>query len=449
MKDNLALAYYRVSSRRQSDQWSLTAQQEAVHREASQCLYAVEVECQDVKSGSSMDRPGLRQILAEIKTGRYDCLLVWRLNRLTRSLTDFLKITTICQETDTRIVSIMEPTQADALGRLQQQIYVMFGEWQLGVLKDNQKMAYQEKMNEGQLLSSSVPLGYKYIAGQVKIDSTKSNIIQYLYAEYNLGKLGYRKLAERIRQKFDYVLTPNGVAKILRNRAYTGVLENQYGRQDNLFPRIIEDREFEHVQQIRQSRQVAQKYTSNSRLRHKIVCPVCGGRLTPTHLVNGSKHYDYWYCARPLCLGIRINEVDLLRQLDDQLIALIDNHLSERLMDKIRQRGVVKLTISKVADQTNLFQKFEAGELSSEKLAEQLAQAEVAQQQLIANKVAQKQLELKIRNFIGKLDKTSTQDFLACLDIERIEINSLKQVTGLFIQPVSKVNLFKLGGAET
>lgn len=449
MKSSLALAYYRVSSKRQGDRWSLTAQREAVQKAASRSLYSIEIECQDVKSGSSMDRPGLQQILTEVETGRYDCLLVWRLNRLTRSLADFLKITTICQANNTQIVSLMEPTQEDAVGRLQQQIYVMFGEWQLGVLKDNQKMAYQQKMNEGRLLSSSVPLGYDYLAGQVKVDLTTKNIVQYLYAEYSLGKLGYRKLAERIRQKFNYVLTPNGVAKILRNRVYTGVLENKYGRQDNLFPQIIEDSQFEVVQQIRQSRQVTKRHMSNALLRRKIVCSVCGGRLTPTHLIHGSKHYDYWYCARPSCPGIRINEADLLKQIDDQLITLIDDHLSKRLMDEMRQGSVMKPTVSKVTDQTKLFQQFEAGELSAEVLAEQLAQVKVAQQQVTANKAVQKQLELRISNFISKLDQVSTQDFLARLDIERIEINALKQVTGLFIQPVPKINLFKLGGVDT
>ncbi|WP_180273944.1 recombinase family protein [Lactiplantibacillus plantarum] len=449
MKDSLALAYYRVSSKKQGDRWSLTAQREAVQKEASRKSYFIQVECQDVQSGGSMDRAGLRQIIAEVETGRYKYLLVWRLNRLTRSLADFLKMTAICQENDTQIVSLMEPVQEDAIGRLQQQIYVMFGEWQLGVLKDNQKMAYQQKMNEGHLLSSSVPLGYEYVAGQVRVVAAQSKIVQYLYAEYSLGKLGYRKLAARIQQKFDYALTPNGVAKILRNRAYTGVLENKYGRQVNLFPRIIEDRQFEHVQRIRQSRQVIKKHASNAYLRHKIVCPVCGGSLTPIHMIRGHRQYDYWYCAHSVCSGIRINEVDLLAQLDAHLMTLIDNHLRERLLEEIRRRSVMKPMVSQVVDQTKLFQQFETGELASEELAEQLAQAKVIQQQVTANQATQKQLELRVRVLLSKLDQTSTEGLLAGLDIDHIEINALKQVTGLFIQSVPKINLFKLGDAET
>ncbi|WP_260204629.1 recombinase family protein [Lactiplantibacillus plantarum] len=449
MKDSLALAYYRVSSKRQGDRWSLTAQQEAVHKEAKRRRYSIEIECQDVKSGSSMDRSGLRKILAEVETGRYNYLLVWRLNRLTRSLADFLKMTAICQDNDTQIISLMEPVQVNAIGRLQQQIYVMFGEWQLGVLKDNQKMAYQQKMNEGKLLSSSVPLGYEYVAGQVKVVAADSKIVQYLYDEYSLGRLGYRKLAERIHQKFDYALTPNGVANILRNRVYTGVLENQYGRQANLFPRIIEDRQFEHVQRIRQSRQVIKKHASNECLQHKVVCPVCGGSLTPTHMIRGHRQYDYWYCARSACSGIRINEVDLLAQLDAHLMTLIDNHLRERLLEEIRQRSVMKPMVSQMIDQTKLFQQFETGELSSEELAEQLAQAKVIKQRVTTNQIAQKQLELKVRGLLSKLDQTGTEGLLAGLDIDHIEINGLKQVTGLFIQPVPKINLFKLGDVDT
>lgn len=449
MMDNLALAYYRVSSKRQGDRWSLVAQQEAVQKVARQRSYSIALECQDVKSGSSMDRSGLRKILAEVETGQYNYLLVWRLNRLTRSLADFLKMTAICQDNDTQIVSLMEPAQEDAIGRLQQQIYVMFGEWQLGVLKDNQKMAYQQKMNEGKLLSSSVPLGYEYVAGQAKVVAAESQIVQYIYAEYSLGRLGYRKLAECIHQKFDYALTPNGVAKILRNRVYTGVLENQYGRQANLFPRIIEGRQFEHVQRIRQSRQVTKKHASNECLQHKVVCPVCGGSLTPTHMIRGHRQYDYWYCARSACSGIRINEADLLAQLDAHLMTLIDNHLRERLLEEIRQRSVMKPMVSQMIDQTKLFQQFETGELSSEELAEQLAQAKVIKQRVTTNQIAQKQLELKVRGLLSKLDQTGTEGLLAGLDIDHIEINGLKQVTGLFIQPVPKINLFKLGDVDT
>ena len=117
-----AVGYCRISTDKQlgSDHYSLALQDEILRKMAVQRDIRLAAVFTDVGSGSVSSRTGLEQLREAIERTNVQWLLVYRLNRLARSLKLLLGIFELCQKNNVRIISYMEPTITDtASGRLQ------------------------------------------------------------------------------------------------------------------------------------------------------------------------------------------------------------------------------------------------------------------------------------------------------------------------------------------
>ncbi|GAB6093034.1 recombinase family protein [Furfurilactobacillus curtus] len=445
---NQAVAYYRVSSRRQSHNWSIMAQQEAVHEEAGRLFLTIEAEFHDIKSGSNLNRPGMNELSNAIRSGRYGHVLVWRLNRLTRSLKDFLLLLNLCEENSVVLHSVMEPVDVNIMGRFQQQLYVMFGEWQLGILKVNQNNAYRQKFREGQLLSSSVPLGYYYTKGLAKIDSETSKIVKFIYENYLEGDVGYRKLSRAVMNKFDYQLTANGVAKVLQNQAYVGKLVNRYGVSTKVFPRLVTDTQFNNAQALRKSRRVKQKFITNPLFKKKLRCPYCQGILTASHVITASKsRIDYWYCSRDYCKGIRVDEQRVLNQLTAVISGLVTSDFKKSLMVKLNDDWPLQ-TRQDVVPADEMFRKFETGGITVDELETALTKSSMPNLEIERRRHCRKLAQQIVYKLTDPRDEDNIASVVKNLNFDRIEITMNKDIGGVFLAELPAINLLSLRGGK-
>lgn len=156
-------------------------------------------EFKDVLSGKNADRPGLEDLKNYILEFKVDLVVVWRYDRLARNLTDLAEFLEFCTNLDIKVISITEPlSQEDnsfAMNTFQISVLGAWAEYQRKVIKENQQIGFQQKYNEGHILSSQVPYGYRLVDGILIIQESEAEIVKIIFNQYSEG-FGYSKIAD-------------------------------------------------------------------------------------------------------------------------------------------------------------------------------------------------------------------------------------------------------------
>src|SRR5712671_6768886 len=147
-------------------------------------------------SGGTMERPALQQLLADILTGKVDTVVVYKVDRLTRSLTDFSKIIEVF---DSHGVSFVSVTQAfnttTSMGRLTLNVLLSFAQFEREVTGERIRDKIAASKKKGMWMGGNVPLGYDANERTLVINPAEAEIVRRLFALYReLG--GVRRVKE-------------------------------------------------------------------------------------------------------------------------------------------------------------------------------------------------------------------------------------------------------------
>jgi DNA invertase Pin-like site-specific DNA recombinase len=113
-------------------------------------------------SGGNIERPGLRQLLADVRGGRVDVVVVYKIDRLTRSLTDFAKIVDVLDEAKASFVSVTQAfNTTNSMGRLTLNVLLSFAQFEREVIAERIRDKVAASKARGMWMGGSVPLGYR------------------------------------------------------------------------------------------------------------------------------------------------------------------------------------------------------------------------------------------------------------------------------------------------
>ena len=193
-------------------------------------------------SGGSMERPALQKLLADIVEGRIDVVVVYKVDRLTRSLADFAKLVELF---DSHKVSFVSVTQSfnttSSMGRLTLNVLLSFAQFEREVTGERIRDKIAASKRKGLWMGGVVPLGYRVEARKLWVDEPEAVLVRRIFTRYlELGSLPalQRELREegirtRSRQLAsgkligDVPLTNGPLAYILKNRHYLGELNHK------------------------------------------------------------------------------------------------------------------------------------------------------------------------------------------------------------------------------
>ena len=189
-----------------------------------------------------MDRPALQRLLADIKTGLIDVVVVYKVDRLTRSLADFAKLVELI---DAHGVSFVSVTQAfnttSSMGRLTLNVLLSFAQFEREVTGERIRDKIAASKKKGLWMGGHVPLGYRVLDRKLIVDEREAETVRLIFRRYlSLGSLP--ALQRELRQTG--VLTrprtlasgrvvggvpfTNGpLAHLLRNRVYLGEINHK------------------------------------------------------------------------------------------------------------------------------------------------------------------------------------------------------------------------------
>ncbi|MFL6728014.1 MAG: recombinase family protein [Sphingomicrobium sp.] len=264
-------------------------------------------------SGGSMDRPGLRQLLADIGRGLIDVVVVYKIDRLTRSLADFARIV---ERFDAKDVSFVSVTQAfnttSSMGRLTLNVLLSFAQFEREVTGERIRDKIAASKAKGLWMGGLAPLGYDLPTGGTRVlqvSESEAATVRHIFGRYlALGSV-HRLLEELHRDDIrskprvsakgtatgDQPFSRGAMFHLLQNRVYIGEIVHKGQCYPGQHAGIVEPAMFARVQ-AKLARQLAKRKT-RSRLSSPLVGKLFdtnGNRLTPTHSKN-SKGQTYRY----------------------------------------------------------------------------------------------------------------------------------------------------------
>ncbi|MGW5837960.1 recombinase family protein [Methylorubrum extorquens] len=331
-------------------------------------------------SGGSLDRPALQRLLVEIQARRIDVVVVYKVDRLTRALSDFAKLVELF---DAHGVSFVSVTQAfnttTSMGRLTLNVLLSFAQFEREVTGERIRDKIAASKQKGIWMGGVVPLGYRVEARALHVVDEHAALIRTIFARYlELGAVSavqaeLQQAGTLILQRIDgqgrvtggSAFSRGHLYAILRNPLYVGQLTHKDRVYEGQHPGIIDPAVFKAVQaQLAQNRhhRTARQLQSEHLLAGRIRDDR-GGLMTPTYTSKGSRRYRYYVSQavlqgrepgairRVVAPAIEALVVEALRSAMPDAAALGDAELIARALTCVHvHAGVLHLVLAGEAE---------------------------------------------------------------------------------------------------
>lgn len=262
-------------------------------------------------SGGSMERPALQRMLDEIRACRIDVVVVYKVDRLTRALSDFAKLVELF---DAHNVSFVSVTQAfnttTSMGRLTLNVLLSFAQFEREVTSERIRDKIAASKKRGLWVGGMIPLGYESRDKVLSIVEGEAETIRLIFRRY-LDLTSLDKLMRDLREKGIVTklrrlsngrtiggisFTRGPLAYLLRNRFYIGQIVYRGAVYPAAHPPILGRELFEAVQAKLSEQRVATttRRTSSAALLMGRLFDDRGNRMGPTHAVKSGRRYRYY-----------------------------------------------------------------------------------------------------------------------------------------------------------
>ncbi len=262
----------------------------------------------DDASGATIARPGLQRALAAARAGAIDVLLVYRVDRLTRSLRDLVTLLDDLDRAGVVFRSATEPFDtATAMGRMLVQMLGMFAQFERDTIIDRVIAGMERKAAAGKWKGGRRPFGYHPDPATSTLipDHGEAGVVRLIYASYTRDRLGGRTIACTLNDRGHRTTTGGNwsahqVLRVLTNRVYLGELTFRGITATGCQPAIIDDGTFADAQRILAAR--GENYSkraangSDYLLTGLMRCPSCGKAMIGTRAHGRSRVYRYYTC---------------------------------------------------------------------------------------------------------------------------------------------------------
>ncbi|MGF3103685.1 recombinase family protein [Rossellomorea sp. DUT-2] len=306
-----AAVYVRVSTTEQaSEGYSIRAQTDRLKAYCvSQGWDIFEIYIDDGYSAKDTNRPNLERMIKHIEQNLIDCVLVYRLDRLTRSVRDLYNILETFDKYDCKFKSATEVYDTTtAMGRMFITIVAALAQWERENTGERIRMGMEQKAREGNWVINRSPYGYDLDKENktLTINKEEALIVKDIFDYYLKGKSTIKIAVElnrlNIRTRNDAIWSGFRVNYILSNPLYIGTMrynfrvnKENYFEVENTHPPIISKETFENVQRIKDSRSTSHPRAATSKFIFSGVakCARCGSPLSGKHGYSkrGNKEY--------------------------------------------------------------------------------------------------------------------------------------------------------------
>ena len=267
-------------------------------------------------SGGNVERPGLKALLADIETGKVDVVVVYKVDRLTRSLTDFARLVDLF---DTHGVSFVSVTQqfntTTSMGRLTLNVLLSFAQFEREVTAERIRDKIAASKKKGMWMGGPPPLGYDARDKKLVVNAGEAETVRTLFRLYlelgtvkglleesnRLGLVTKRRKRSDGRETGGQPFSRGHLYQLLNNPIYVGEVAHKGITYPGQHDAIVERETFDAVRRQLNDNVSARRSATNAKapsLLTGLVYDETGDRLSPTHANKKGRRYRYYISKR-------------------------------------------------------------------------------------------------------------------------------------------------------
>ncbi|MFH1507543.1 MAG: recombinase family protein [Candidatus Omnitrophota bacterium] len=269
-------------------------------------------------TGANTERPALQKLLSDIKEGKINCIVVYKVDRLSRSLLDFSQLLESFEQNNVTFVSVTQAFNTNtSMGRLTLNILLSFAQFEREIISERTRDKMAASKKKGKWVGGKPPLGYDIdkVNRRLVINPKEADLVKEIFNLY-LEKRSLLSVAMALNEK-NYVtknhktLEGNKYGGVkFKNTSIQSIVKNPFyigkvGHAEQLYQgeqeRIISDEVFQKAQEIlannRRERKVAGVVTNVGLLNSILRCKACNSAMYYIYSRKGNNKYHYYLCG--------------------------------------------------------------------------------------------------------------------------------------------------------
>ena len=268
-------------------------------------------------SGGTLKRPALQELLQDVENGEVNMIVVYKIDRLTRSLIDFAKLVEVLDRNQCSFVSVTQNFNTyDSMGRLTLNVLLSFAQFEREVITERIRDKVNASKKKGMWMGGNVPLGYDAINKKLVINQEEASIIKLAFEKYLvlrsevavaswLNNNGYTTMSKGNNGRFTHIR----ISSMLRNVIYIGKITHKDKVYDGQHEAIISEELFDAVQKIKDKNRVGRlapsRFIEHALLKGLIECDCCHAAMVSTKSNKHNKIYEYYTSVRAVKEGYK------------------------------------------------------------------------------------------------------------------------------------------------
>ncbi len=352
-------------------------------------------------TGGNLDRPALKRLLAAVEAGRVDCIVIYKVDRLSRSLLDFTRLVELFDKHGVSLVSVTQPINTrDSAGRLMLNVLLSFAQFEREMVSDRTRDKMAASRRKGKWTGGRPVLGYDVVDKKLVVNEAEAEMVREIFALY-LTMKSLSAVAEELNRRGWVVkthegkggwragggpFTKNHVNHLLAHPIYTGRVRFQGEIYPGEHPPIVDEQTFQKVQDL----MAKNAQTSGSQVKNRygfllrglVRCTACNAPLIPSASRKGTKVYRYYVCSGAAKKGHRTCPCPQVQaqKLEDIIVQQIrvigsDLELQRETVRQVQEARAAKRP-ALVCEQKRLRQRLEKSRGEIRRLLDALASGE-------------------------------------------------------------------------
>jgi site-specific DNA recombinase len=268
-------------------------------------------------TGANLERPAMRRLLADIEAGRVDCVVVYKVDRLSRSLLDFSRIMETFERRKVSFVSVTQAfNTASSMGRLVLNVLLSFAQFEREMISERTRDKIAAARRKGKWSGGMPILGYTVVDTKLVVDEDEAGRVREifdLYVEYQsmlavvkaLNARGCRTkrwTTQKGTTRGGRPFAKNALYQLLTNVVYAGKVRYKDEIHQGEHRPIVDAAVFAQVQTLlQQNGRSGGRATRNKHgalLRGLLRCTACDCGMNHTYSAKGNRQYRYYVCLR-------------------------------------------------------------------------------------------------------------------------------------------------------
>ena len=273
-------------------------------------------------TGGNMDRPALKRLLADIDAGKVDCIVVYKVDRLSRSLIDFSRIVDVLERNHVSFVSVTQQfNTSTSMGRLMLNVLLSFAQFEREIISERTRDKIAAARRKGKWVGGRPILGYDIVStsqgGRVAVNEEEATQVRQIYELYlqhhsliptirELDRRGWRAKQWTTRKghaRGGRQYTKEALYRLLTNVAYIGKVRYHEEVYPAEHPAIVSEKLWHRVHDaLRHNGRTGGAHSSLVRnkygalLKGLLRCTPCDCGMIHTYTSKGNKRYRYYVC---------------------------------------------------------------------------------------------------------------------------------------------------------